>query len=372
MRYTPYGGAEVFISRLIDELISRGNDCHIYANRWSGEDKPHLFFHRVPVIGWPSFLRALSFAINSFRLLKRADMDVILSFERTFYQDIYRAGDGCHREWLLKRRTVISFFRYILVCINPFHLTLLRLEKMLFNSGGLKAVISNSERGKEEIVRHYGLLESKIHVIYNGINFKYFDLSHRKRIREDLRKRLGILSSETALVFVGSGFERKGLKVLVNAVGCMIKDNGFSVKLIVIGKGKRKYKRLSKRLGLEDNILFTGPVDDVRDYYFCGDIFVLPSLYEPFSNACLEAMACGLPVVTSRVNGVSEVITHGEDGYILDDPKDVLEIVKAVDLLLNEERRKNMGEKARDTAMKYPIEKNVDKTLSLICKEVIN
>ena len=115
MKYTPYGGAEVFLSRFIDELLKRGHTCHVFAREW-GDGKsgvrsqesgvknqtPKLIFHKIKTFG-PSFLRLLSFAINTYFAVRKANLDIILGFDRTFYQDIYRAGDGCHREWLIQR-----------------------------------------------------------------------------------------------------------------------------------------------------------------------------------------------------------------------------------------------------------------------------
>ena len=100
MRYNPYGGAEVFLSRFIDELLKRGHTCHVFAREWddgksgvrsqeSGvkNQTPKLIFHKVKTFG-PSFLRILTFAINSYFAVRKANLDVVISFDRTLYQDI--------------------------------------------------------------------------------------------------------------------------------------------------------------------------------------------------------------------------------------------------------------------------------------------
>src|SRR3990167_3067051 len=114
MRYTPYGGAEVFLSRFVDELLQKRHTCHIFASEWDDakrqevrgkrqEDaKEGIVFHKIRTFG-PSFLRVWLFAINTFFAVRKANLDIILGFDRKFYQDIYRAGDGCHREWLMQR-----------------------------------------------------------------------------------------------------------------------------------------------------------------------------------------------------------------------------------------------------------------------------
>lgn len=415
MRYTPYGGAEVFLSRFIDELLSKGHTCHVFAKEWAdgksevGSQKsearnqtPNLIFHKVMTFG-PSFLRILSFALNSYFAVKKTPLDAIVSFERTLYQDVYRAGDGCHKEWLMQRREsdvrsqkpevrrkIILPLKRIVAYINPLHRSILYLEKKLFQSKRLKFVVANSNRGKEEIIRHYGLPEEKICVIYNGIDLKQPCLHDKDKIRTAYREKIGV-KNEIALLFVGSGFERKGLKFLIQALAILKKAVATSpfipfaeedtflspsgvgrgrmplLKLIVVGKGNiKKHQNMADSLGVGMDVKFMGPVSDVNGYYCAADIFVLPSLYEPFSNACLEAMAGGLPVVTSRINGVSEILMHGKDGMIVEDPANPEEIAEGIKPLLDEKTRQAAGKAARMTVENYGIEKNVDKFLRLI------
>lgn len=379
MRYTPYGGAEVFLSRFIEELLKKGHTCHVFAREWSEDtvargkgqgvsENSKIIFHKVRTFG-PSFLRLWLFAINVRSAAKMANLDVILSFDRTFYQDIYRAGDGCHREWLIQRGGIISPFKRFVTFLNPLHLMLLYLEKKLFSDKNLKLVVANSSRGKDEIKRHYKLPEEKICVIYNGIDIAAFAHDKRDKLRSAYREKLGV-KDEILLLFVGSGFERKGLKFLVQAFGILKKENGRQdrpCKLIVIGKGPTKqYQGMADRCGVVEDIRFIGAAKDVNGYYFASDIFVLPSVYEPFSNACLEAMASGLPVVTSRINGVSEILTHGKDGMIIDNPVNPEEIANRIKPLLDEKARLDAGQAARKTIENYTIEKNVEKFLKLI------
>ena len=365
MRYTPYGGAETFLSRLIEGLLRRGHECHLLANRWD-ERVVGLEVHRVRAVRWPPFLKVLTFAVNTSRLLEGISLDVILGLERTLTQDIYRAGDGCHREWLQQRRRTLSPLRYATLWVNPLHLTLLHIEKRLFQSGCLKAVIANSEGVKRDIVRHYGLPAEKIHVIYNGIDLNLFDPTEREEYRKGFRRRLGLDSDDTLLLFVGSGFERKGLKPLIEALS-ILRKKGKKVKLLVVGKGRyRPYREMIRRFGLDGDVILAGPLREIRECYYGSDVFVLPSLYEPFSNACLEAMAAGLPVVTSRANGVSEIMEEGREGTIIEDPLNSQEIAEKILPLLDEDRRLGMGRYAREKAERYPIEESVGQMLKVI------
>jgi len=387
MRYNPYGGAEVFLSRFIDELLKKGHTCHIFAAKWddgkSGvrsqesevkNQNSKLVFHKIKTFG-PSFLRLLSFAINAYFAVRKANLDIILGFDRTFYQDIYRAGDGCHREWLIQRNKsgvrsqesgVIRTIKKNITFLNPLHLTILYLEKRLFKSKRLKFVVANSRRGKDEIIKHYGLPEEKICVIYNGINIAAFADSDGDKLRGVYREKLNI-KNETALLFVGSGFERKGLKFFIEAVGILKREGHNNLKIVVVGKGRiKKYQTIADRCGIGEDIKFMGPVKGINAYYSASDVFVLPSIYEPFSNACLEAMASGVPVVTSKINGVSEILTDGKDGMIVDEPSNPGELALKIKPLLNSGIRLSAGRMARKTAENYTIERNVEDFLMLI------
>jgi len=380
MKYAPYGGAEVFLSRFIDELIKKGHTCHLFAAKWDEKSKiktqnSKLIWHRVKTFG-PSFFKIWFFAFNAFLAVRKTPLDVVISFDRTLYQDIYRAGDGCHREWLFQRQKAWSIehrawgrntIKKLITSLNPLHLTILYLEKRLFKSKKLKFVVANSRRGKQEIIRHYNLPEEKIYVIYNGIDINRFDLKEKERVRAYYRERFGISADETVLLFVGSGFERKGLEFLIRAFGLLNARGYDKIKLLVVGKGnEKKYLKLAGRLGIKTDVIFTGHLKDVLRCYFAGDIFVLPSIYEPFSNACLEAMAAGLPVVTSSMNGASEILNNGKDGMVIEDPLNHHEIAEMIKPLLDSDKRNEIGMAARRRAENYTIENNVEGFLKLI------
>ncbi|MBI1912991.1 MAG: glycosyltransferase family 4 protein [Deltaproteobacteria bacterium] len=361
MRYTPFGGAEVFLQRFMDELLKRGHSLEVFSTNW--EEKGRLKVHKVKAAG-PSFLRPLTFALNAEKEVDKSGLDCVISLERTFCQDIYRAGDGCHREWLIRRGRSVSGLKRFLIRLNPLHSVLLHIEKRLFSSKRLKKVVANSNQVKQDIIRHYGLPDEKICVIYNGIDLSSFNAPAGDE-RERFRTGLGINPDTIMLLFVGSGFERKGLMYAIRALG-LLKEKG-DFRLLVVGKGKAsKYIEEAKSLGVLDRVIFKGPVKGTAGYYGAADIFILPTIYEPFSNACLEAMASGLPVVTSRVNGASEVLQNGVNAGIIEDPADHAEVAEKTLLFLDKDKRLKAGRLSRQAAEKYPIEKNVSEFLKVV------
>lgn len=358
--YTPFGGAERYLAQLMERLGGQGHEVHVFAHSWdsketkAGERAP--VFHRVPVVKSPSFLEALSFALFSKRLLTEETFDIIHSFERTLYQDIYRAGDGCHREWLIQRRRMDSRIKRGTYGVNPLHRTLLFLEKRVFQSPRLRKIIANSQRGKEEIIRHYGVPGEKIDVIYNGVDLEAYHPRNVALFRKSLRKELRIPLDAMVVLFLGSGFRRKGLDSLIASFP-RIKKEVLQAVLIVAGKdGIQRYREMAKRLGVERNILFLGPTQRSKELYAASDLFVLPTYYDPCSNACLEAMATGIPVVTSRINGAAEMITDHENGFLIEGPWNPEEIADQVSRFRSLRDRRSLSAKARESVLRLDLD----------------
>jgi len=255
-KYTDFGGAERYVASLADNLALRGHEIEIFARTWKtqprppGADRPpqNITLRRVPVLKGPSFLQILSFAVNSRKLLKRGRYDIIHSFERTLYQDIYRAGDGCHREWLAQRRKIDPPGKSMLHRINPLHITLLWIEKQIFQEGNYKAIMANSQRGKREIIDLYGVPEEKISVIYNPFDQERFICDQSQEGRKKLLEQFGIAPGDSLLLFVGSGFQRKGLPATLKALALL----PLPAHLIVVGKDRlSRYQSLARKWGIE-------------------------------------------------------------------------------------------------------------------------
>ncbi|MFH0926790.1 MAG: glycosyltransferase family 4 protein [bacterium] len=361
-KYISHGGAERYLQNLIEELLETGHEVHLFANKWeiTGEK---VLFHRIRIVGGFSFLKVLSFAVFSYLELKKYSFDVIYSLEKTFYQDIYRAGDGCHKEWLLQRRKINPPIKNLLDLINPLHLIICHIEKKIFKKGNYRYIIANSYQGKEEIIRHYKVEPERIKVIYNGIENNSSNVD-----KKVIRNKLGLRNDEFTILFVGSGFERKGLFYLIQAVRELKNLKGeYPVKLFVLGKGKEgRYQKFIRSYNLYKDIIFLGPTKDVKEFYQAGDVLVLPSIYEPFSNVCLEAMSFGLPVITSKINGASEIINDGKNGYIVDDPGDFKTIALKLEILLDKEVRERVGEQARMTVKNLTPRENALRTIEVL------
>lgn len=365
-KYTFHGGAEGFSQNFISQIAKKGHEIHIYAIKWSGDlPSENIFFHKVPALTIISFLRDLTFAISSYFVIKRQrkNFDIIQSHDKTLYQDIYRAGDGCHIEWLRQRWKRTGIFGKMSMVFNPYHWLILLLERMIFKGHRFKKIIAISDMVKRNIMDNYGVPASDIEVIYNGVDLKKFNPLNRGKYRSEIRKKYGISDSEFVILFMGSGFERKGIKYLIQAVESISEP----VTLLIVGKGKLP-SSLNKgeiKTGFSQKIIFCGPQKENYKYYAASDIFVFPTIYEPFGNVHLEALASGLPVITTKNSGASEIIENGVQGFVVKAPEDVLTISEKIYFLMNNKNElEKMSKEARLLAERFSLQSHIEQMIT--------
>jgi UDP-glucose:(heptosyl)LPS alpha-1,3-glucosyltransferase len=333
---TKFGGAEMYLSRLSDALDK--------------QDIRHEVVNSIFPKFLPSWLRVVLFNLQVC-LTKRGRF--YFSLDRVTCPDIYRAGDGVHSVFL----TVEKKSK-----LNPLHPVYLFLEKRYFQKA--KRIIANSNMIKQQIISTYNIDTSKIRVIYNGVKSKKIDYQESF---DKLSIEFSISKDQPLLLYVGSGFKRKGVEEFLQIVA-NLKDS--NVKAFVIGKEKKikKYQDLVKKLNIESQVVFTGPREDVDDFYTIGDIFLFPTHYEPFSNVVLEAMNFKNVVFTTQQNGASEILDRE---FIMNNSQDFSVVHKIDSLLLNKDRLKSIQNNNREISKKFSIEKNLSETLKVI-NEVIN
>lgn len=307
-KYTPFGGAERFVDRALNALAGEGLDVTIITRQWQGEGQPGRKVRLYNPFYLGRLWRDASFARSVQTIVAGGEYDLVQSHERIPGCHIYRAGDGVHATWLALRARAQSPLAALWARLHPWHRYTLAAEARMFRDPRLKAVICNSRMVRDDIARRFGVADDKLHVIHNGVDLDYFHPGLRAEHRARVRAELGIPPGAPVVLFVGSGFERKGLFPLLQAVAML-----SGVHLLVVGKDRRlnAAHALARQLGISDRTHFLGGQPDVRPYYGTADVFALPTLYDPFPNAVLEALACGLPVLTSPGSGGAELVTPG-------------------------------------------------------------
>ena len=323
-RYNPFGGAERFVQRALAALADRPLALTVIARHWQapagGVTDPvpaGVHWERIDPFHIGRVWRDASFARAVQAHLARHPYQLVQSHERIPGVMIYRAGDGVHAEFLEQRRRALGPAGRLGIACNPYHHWLMRTERRMFTHPALRAVICNSEMVREEIAGRFGVDRHKLRVIRNGVDLERFAPPTREA-RQRARLRYGLAADEPVLAFVGAGFERKGLAGVLRAMAHPAAPTGL--RLLVAGTDKHasRYRSLAARLDIQSRVIFLGGVDDVLPVLHAADGFVLPTLYDPFPNAVLEALACGLPTLTSTKCGAAEVITTGVNGFVTD------------------------------------------------------
>src|SRR6185503_1507358 len=240
----------------------------------------------------------------------RERFDLVQSHERIPGCDVYRAGDGVHRQWLEYRLQEASRLERTKVRANPYHRYVCKVERSLFEHPRLRAVICNSQMVRADVLRHFRVAEAKLHVVYNGVDLDHFHPRHRAALRTQTRSALGCADGDLLFAFVGSGFERKGLRCAIDALA---RAADARLRLAVAGEDRdaARFAAQARAAGVADRVRLLGGVEDVRPLYAAADCFILPTLYDPFPNAALEALAMGLPVIVRRQCGGVRNRRHG-------------------------------------------------------------
>lgn len=302
-RYTPFGGAERFVERAIAGLRAAGLDVSVVSRKWQGSHQDVLCDPFYVGRTWrdAGFARCVQGLINSGRF------DLVQSHERIPGCHVYRAGDGVHATWLelraASRRAKLDPTRF-----SPWHRYTLAAESAMFGHPGLRAVICNSLMVRDDIARRFGLPAARLHVIHNGVDLEYFRPATRGAESQAIRRSHGVEGEgERVILFVGSGFERKGVPTLLAALA-EPQCRRFRAWIVGRDKSQTDMEALARRLGVAGRVKFFGGQDDVRPFYAAADLLALPTLYDPFPNVIVEALASGLPVVTTTTSGGAELV----------------------------------------------------------------
>lgn len=344
-RHASTGGAELYLGRLLSALVRAGHEPHLFAESWP-DTMQGVTLHRIEAAGTRA-TRPRRFDDAVRKALGAGSFDCVFSLERTTRQDVYRAGDGVHAMWLQRRREFASWWRRPLVGLGGFHRTMLALERATFDPRNTRRVIVNSEMVRQEITERFAFPGNRIHLVRNGIDVRRYQGLDGSQFRQ----RLGLETGRYVIAFVGSGWERKGLPYLLAAFET---PELADLRLVVAGKG-------SPPAAAPSQVLFAGPVRAVEEVYAAADLLVTLPIYEPSANVCLEALAAGRPVITTRQNGAAEWITPGVNGSILPDPRDTRALVEAILFW-----RRMRGQPVPSDAGAMSLDRNVRETLAVL------
>ncbi len=355
--YSPTGGAERFLGRFAEGLRRLGHETVLFSDSaWPQRAWDSSAGKQVRLSAPGTRMAPLAFADALEASKPKNHCDFLFSFERVWNCEAYRAGDGVHRAWLQRRAHFEAPWRTWFRGRQAKHRQLLELEASLYAPDSRTKIVANSRMVKREIQELYGLPASNIAVVANGFDAAAAKPNSQRETRAEERAKLGLEKKELAVLFAGSGWQRKGLRFALQAVAKL--QGQRAARLIVAGTGR--WPRAASTAGT----IFLGAVDSPRSLYEAADVFVLPTLYDPFSNACLEAAAHGLPVVTTTANGFSDILDRPEFGVAVP-PGDVDALASALQTCAENLSGELRG-RIRKHAAAYSVARNVQATLDFL------
>ena len=324
-RYNPFGGAERFVEGALNALGQTGKvDVTLLTRAWD-EAAPTSGNRHVEIVN-PAY-RALPFGrVNRDRSFAQAvgqiitenRFDLVQAHERIPGCHIFRAGDGIHAAWLRHRQADQPAFSNWWQKLDPYHAYTVEAERAMFMHGNLRAVICNSKMVAEEIRAEYGVAAEKLHIVYNGVDLDKFSRENAAKCREITRNQFSIPQEAPLILYLGSGYQRKGVAPLLKAMAQPeLRATGAWLAVVGADKHLDRYRQMAERLKVADRVVFAGAQKDVAAWYGAADVFALPTQYDPCPNAALEALASGLPTLTSPTCGVAELITHPLAGAVV-------------------------------------------------------
>jgi UDP-glucose:(heptosyl)LPS alpha-1,3-glucosyltransferase len=367
------GGCSTYIADLARRLVADGQQVHLFASRWDPDAIPEpVHLHRLPAPRGPRWLRPWLFGAACLKALRDAEPCVSIGFDKTWGQDVLYPQGGLHAasaDYNLRKfqGPVARGLAKGLKWLDLAHWSYRTLERRQYLGEQRPLIVVNSEMVRRHFQRYYGVGEQEVRVVYSAIDPDRFAEQDRLRRRGEWRERWGVAPEETVGLFAAMNYRLKGLEPLLRAVRYVPAERPF--RLAVVGDSRTgKYERLARQLGVADRVLFLGYCADMRDGYFGSDFLVHPTFYDPCSLVVLEALACGLPVVTSKHNGASELLDPPREGYVVADPHDQYRLAWCMTQLLDSTRRHGCAQAARKTAMQWTFEHHYRQLLQVFAE----
>lgn len=365
------GGCETYIADFARKLAADGHEVNLYACRWDSSALPSgIRVHPVATPTGPRFVRPWQFAASCEHALRASHHDVSLGFDKTWGQDVLYPQGGLHAASAEHnvRKHASRWPRIaarILKAIDPAARSFARLERKQYLGGKWSTIVVNSNMVLGHFRRHLGIPAHQIHVVHAAIDPARFRSNDRPTIRSRIRNEWGVADNVPVALFVAMNYRLKGLGPLLRAVQLVPRRHQF--RLVVVGHQRtRDYERFARRLGVDDRVTFHGFCGDSRMVYFASDFLVHPTFYDPCSLVALEAIACGLPVITSRFNGAAELLRPPHDGLVIDDPHDRQSLASAITHFIDPDYRHAAARSALESSKLWTFDDHYRKMMTIL------
>jgi UDP-glucose:(heptosyl)LPS alpha-1,3-glucosyltransferase len=359
------GGTERDLYRTAEGLRDLGHEVHLFCAEFGVAAPSQTFAHQIPVLPLGRTARLWSSATWGTEIIRRQRCDLVVGFGRMVGQDVLRSGGGTHRGFLQRFAADGGAMRRRLwESVSIYHRSILALEKRQYAAAQCRKIIAVSNEVKLDVMKHYQVPAERIAVLYNGVDLERFHPGLRRQWRCAIRRQWSVPEQSPLLLFVGSGFRRKGLDRLLAVWNAPeLRD----VYLLVVGEDARMGQyRARARAAAGKRILFAGRQNAVERYYGAADAVVLPSIQEAFGNVVLEGLACGLPAIVTRGVGAAEILQGSLAQGVVENPDDRAELAQKIGAQLQRSREPACIKQARQLGEGFSWRNHFSKLESLL------
>ncbi len=311
--YRPEGAVERGLERVLEALLERNVAVSLYTRSWPQTRLQLIEPSLIDPFHIGRLWRDRGFARAACRAVRRWQPNLVESHERLLCCDVYRATDGVHAVWLAERLKRAAAAGRLAARISPHNRYLLNVERRLYASPWLRAVICGSNMVRDEIRGNFAVPEAKLHVIYDAVDTDIFHPGLRAE-RASIVERHGIDAAATVYLTMAADCARADLGSAIDALAQLPPP----VHLVAIGADPHaaRYRARAQARGVANRVTLVSNAVDLRPYYGAADVFVLPSFYDPSLGAALEALACAVPVIASAKTGVAERVRAHDCGLV--------------------------------------------------------
>ncbi|MBN2225219.1 MAG: glycosyltransferase family 4 protein [Deltaproteobacteria bacterium] len=336
------GGAERYARDLAEGLVREGHEIHVFCRRGQSS-REGIVVHLIPAITYPKYLRLLTFVRGVRKHLNKDDFDIVHGLGYNPGVTVLNPHTGVEQSWIegddqSRESSAALLWARLVRFLTPRRHLILSLQRRQYRDSGVRAVIAISEKVKSDMMRFHPVDDDRIEVINNGIDIQRFNPKNRDRYREAARNKLGLATDEILILTVTNNFRLKGIYPAVRMLPALMKRVKVPFRLLIVGRDDSgPYQRQAERLAVSDRVVFMNYVEDVAPLYAAADIFFLPTFYDSFALVALEAIASGLPVVTTKNAGAAAVIESRDMGWVVDDPRDHEALAEALSYYFSRE-----------------------------------
>jgi UDP-glucose:(heptosyl)LPS alpha-1,3-glucosyltransferase len=370
---TPFLDKKHGTERRVTEWVSRLSrdfEIHVYSQHLEDMDLSEITWHRVPKLPGPHLINFVWWFVANriyrawHRRVRGMRHDLVFSPGINCFDADVMSVHIVFAEYVKKQQgangggrepRLVSRFRTL--HRKLYYRLAIWLEHRAFASPSADLVLI-ARKTLEELTQHYGIC-NRCHIIYAGLDHETFNPTHCAELRPEARAKLGLDSDRLAVMVIGNDWRNKGVAVLIKALRSL-RQSPFDL-LYVTREDAGPAREFAQQNGVAERVHFLPPRSDVEFYYAAADVYAGPSLEDTFALPVAEGMACGLPVIVSKENGASEIITDGIDGLILKDPQDASGLASMIGRLsCDPEFRRKMGENAAAAAKNFTWARNRD------------